>query len=89
MAREPIAPAQLRSTEALPKPASGTELPRVRVKVDWLRLRDGPSTSGTRVLAELPRDTELVILEQRDGWIRVARPTGWVNADYVSDKGQG
>ena len=89
MPREPIASARPLSTEALPKTTSDTELPRVRVKVDWLRMRDGPTLRGTRILAEFPRDTELIVLEERDGWLRVARPTGWVNADYVTDRGKG
>jgi hypothetical protein len=56
--------------EALPKPASGTRLRYVRVKRDWLRVRDAPTLEG-RIL------------------LRIARPTGWVNEDYVRDVGQG
>ena len=77
------------AAEPLPRPAPGLALRRVRVKAEWLRLRDGPSANATRVLAELPAGTELVVLEERGGWLRVARPTGWVSADYVREVGQG
>ena len=82
-------PAVQPAAEPLPRPAPGTALRRVRVKAEWLRLRDGPSGSGTRVLVELPAGTELIVLEERNGWLRVARPTGWVSADYVREVGQG
>ena len=77
------------AAEPLPRPAAGMALRRVRVKAEWLRLRDRPSANETRVLAELPAGTELVVLEERGGWLRVARPTGWVSADYVREIGQG
>jgi len=82
-------PTQQPTIEPLPKPASGTALRRVRVKRDWLRVRDAPTPQGSGVLLELPGGTELVVLEERDGWLRVARPTGWVSADYVKEAGQG
>lgn len=75
--------------EALPQVASSSAVRRVRVKVDWLRMRDGAARRDTHVLAELPRGTELTVLEERAGWLRVARPTGWVSEDYVKDVGQG
>ncbi|MGH2591984.1 MAG: hypothetical protein ACRDGG_00540, partial [Anaerolineae bacterium] len=59
--------------EPLPKPAPGTAPRRVRVKRDWLRVRDAPTMQGSRVLLELPGGTELIVLEERDGWLRVAR----------------
>ena len=74
--------------EPLPQPASGSALRRVQLKRDWLRVRDAPSLQG-RALVELPGGTELIVLEERDGWLRIARPTGWVNEDYVRDTGQG
>jgi hypothetical protein len=74
--------------EPLPKPTAGTALRHVRVKPDWLRVRDEPSTQG-RILMELPRGTELIVLEERGDWLRVARPAGWVHEDYVRDTGQG
>ncbi len=77
------------TVEPLPKPAPGTTLRRVRVKPDWLRVRDAPATRGSRVLMELPGGTELIVLEERDEWLRIGRPTGWVDADYVRDTGQG
>ncbi|HEY4690474.1 MAG TPA: SH3 domain-containing protein [Anaerolineae bacterium] len=76
------------SSEALPKPTPGTALRRVRIKADWLRVRDAPAREG-RALMELPAGTELSIIETRGGWLRIARPTGWISADYVRDTGQG
>jgi len=74
--------------EPLPQPASGSALRRVQIKRDWLRVRDAPSLQG-RVLADLPGGTELIVLEERGGWLRIARPTGWVSEDHVRETGQG
>ena len=74
--------------EPLPQPASGGALRRVQIKRDWLRVRDAPSLQG-RVLVELPGGVELIVLEERDNWLRIARPTGWVSEDYVRDVGLG
>ncbi len=74
--------------EPLPQPASGSALRRVQIKRDWLRVRDAPSLQG-RVLVDLPGGTELIVLEERGNWLRIARPTGWVNEDYVRDTGLG
>ena len=76
------------SFEPLPRAAPGMTLRHVRVKRDWLRVRDAPSFDG-RVLLELPKNTELVVLEERDSWLRVARPSGWIDADHARDVGQG
>ena len=94
MPRDPIglahyAVSKSSDVEALPQVASSSATRRVRIKVDWLRMRDGASRRDTHVLAELPRGTELTVLEERGGWLRVARPTGWVSEDYVKDIGQG
>ncbi|HLF26223.1 MAG TPA: SH3 domain-containing protein [Anaerolineae bacterium] len=75
--------------EPLLQPAPGTVLRRVRIKPDWLRVRDAPTTQGSRVLLELPGGAELIVLEERAGWLRIARPAGWVSADYVRDTGLG
>ena len=74
--------------ESLPRPAAGTTLRRVRIKPDWLRVRDAP-TPQARVLLELPAGTELTVLETRGDWLRIARPTGWIDGDYVRDIGLG
>lgn len=76
------------SFESLPEPPPGMALRYVRVKRDWLRVRDAPSFEG-RVLMEVPKSTELVVLEERGGWLRIARPSGWVDEDHVKDIGQG
>jgi len=76
------------SFEPLPKPSSGIALRRVQVKRDWLRVRDAPSRDAN-VLVELPGGTELIVLEERADWLRIARPTGWVSAEFVRDAGQG
>ena len=44
------------SFESLPRPTPGTVVRRVRVKPDWLRVRDAPTPQG-RVLLELPAGT--------------------------------
>ena len=74
--------------EPLPQPASGSALRRVQIKRDWLRVRDAPSLRG-RILVELPGGTELIVLEERDNWLRIARPTGWISEDHVRDVGIG
>lgn len=76
------------SFEPLPRPAAGIALRRVRIKRDWVRVREAPSAQS-RILIELPLGDELTVLEERDGWLRIARPTGWVDADYVREAGQG
>jgi len=76
------------SFESLPRPTPGTVVRRVRVKPDWLRVRDAPTPQG-RVLLELPAGTELTVLETRGDWLRIARPTGWIFGDYVRDTGRG
>jgi hypothetical protein len=76
------------SLEALPQAAPGSALRRVLVKRDWLRVREAPSYQA-RILMELPAGSELLVLEEREGWLRIARPTGWVNEDFVRDTGQG
>jgi len=74
--------------EPIPQAVSGSALRRVQIKRDWLRVRDAPSLRG-RVLAELPGGTELMVLEERDNWLRIARPTGWISEDHVRDVGLG
>jgi len=74
--------------EPLPKPAQGMAQRRVRTKRDWLRVRAVPSYQG-RVLMELPGNTELTVLEERDGWLRIARPTGWISEEHVGGTGKG
>jgi hypothetical protein len=74
--------------ESLPAIVPGTALRRVRVKRDWLRVRDAPSLQG-RILMELPAHTELTVLEERGGWLRIARPTGWVSEEHVRETGLG
>lgn len=74
--------------EPLPRPTQGMAQRRVRIKRDWLRVRAVPSYQG-RILMELPINAELTVLEERDGWLRIARPTGWISEDHVSGTGQG
>lgn len=74
--------------EPIPQAAPGSALRRVQIKRDWLRVRDAPSVQG-RVLIDLPGGTELIVLEERDNWLRIARPTGWVSEDHVRDVGIG
>jgi hypothetical protein len=74
--------------EPLPKPVPGMAQRRVRIKRDWLRVRAAPSYQG-RVLMELPADAVLTVLEERDGWLRIARPTGWISEEHVGGAGKG
>lgn len=76
------------TSEPLPKPAQGLAQRRIRIKRDWLRVRAVPSYEG-RVLMELPINAVLTVLEERDGWLRIGRPTGWISEEHVAGTGQG
>jgi N-acetylmuramoyl-L-alanine amidase len=58
------------------------------VNVSSLNLRSVPSTSG-QVLASLPRNTVVTVLQVQTGWAQVktaANQTGWVASPYVTMK---
>ncbi len=57
------------------------------VNVDSLNIRDNMSTEGT-VLGQVNTGDRLLILEELDGWVKVATDDGdgYVSADYVSCK---
>lgn len=55
------------------------------VSANSLNLREAPTTSG-RVLAALPRNTQVLAGERRSGWVLVSAngTVGWVSDDYLS-----
>ncbi len=51
-----------------------------------LEIRTGP-TSRNRIIRQLPSGTQVEVLEQREGWSRIARPAGepaaWILSRYL------
>lgn len=59
--------------------------PRYRIAVTALNIRSTPSGSG-RVLASLPRDTEVQVVAASGSWRQIAVrgvPLGWAYASYM------
>ena len=72
---------------------SGSEVPdnnkpvqtQARVIGGKLNMRASNTTSA-RVLAQIPSDTVIAVLEQKDGWVRTSygKHTGWVMTRYLT-----
>jgi len=60
--------------------------PVVRVTADSLNVRSGPGTNFP-IMTEVRRGTLLVVLNRREGWVRVklagGSRNGWVSSAYV------
>jgi len=57
-----------------------------RVAADRLNVRSGPGVAYGR-LTRIPKGTEIEILEEKDGWIRIPVPEGtrlWVSARFLT-----
>jgi uncharacterized protein YgiM (DUF1202 family) len=66
-------------------------LRRATIGATGANLRAGPST-GSAVIATLPRDAEVTLLERRGSWMQVRAPSrdgtrqeGWVYAPSVKE----
>jgi N-acetylmuramoyl-L-alanine amidase len=54
------------------------------VAVEYLNIREMPSTRAPLVSSPLPRGTQLKIREEHGGWYRVeTQIEGWVSAEYI------
>ena len=67
------------------EPSTPESLPRGIVMARKLNFRKGPSVTSDRIGEPLREGTELEILEDLSGWLKVrVRQTGWVKKDYIS-----
>ncbi|MBM7585766.1 mannosyl-glycoprotein endo-beta-N-acetylglucosaminidase [Bacillus pakistanensis] len=61
---------------------SSTSYPKSGTVTDNLRIRSGPTTSGTTTYMITPKGSTLTLLREEDnGWYKVRLPQTWVNAE--------
>jgi len=87
----PPAPAPAAAAEADLAPAPHAPDTRATwvVKGDKTQLRDDPSTKSL-VLGRLAKNTRVIGLEERDGWVFVRLPdnrVGWIRSDLLRKEG--
>jgi len=69
----------IKSTES-----EGTEAKSVRVTANVLNVRSGPGMSYPAI-SFIRKGTIHSIVEEVDGWGRIASPAGWISSEYYED----
>ncbi len=81
----PSPPLAAAEPEPEPAPAAPAERPTYVVKSDRTQLRDDPTTKSA-VLGRLAKNTRVIGMDEKDGWIFVRledNRVGWIRADLL------
>ena len=68
--------------DALEKATSKTAGYNVKVTASLLNVRSGPGIENS-IVGMVRKNATYKLLEIKDGWGRIANPTGWVSLSYV------